>query len=250
MSVTALFLLLLGVVDVTRSALPDRRRLLWAVRALLMSAVVLITALAAAPHPFWSWLVPALPLAALAILWGHVGDIDDSPWRQRGLGAAALALAAVIVVDLRSGALERGWTAFDPGAAGESWSWPTLVTILAVLLFLGSSGNVITRTVLALARTRSAPPHERPADATDGPSLQGGRVIGPLERWLLLALVTVGQPAVAVAVLGAKGIVRFPEISKDRSDGHKAEEFLVGSLTSWTLAAIGAVVLRLAATGG
>jgi hypothetical protein len=36
-------------------------------------------------------------------------------------------------------------------------------------------------------------------------------------------------------MLAAKGIVRFPEISRDGETGARAEYFLVGSLVSWVI---------------
>ncbi|MGV8882374.1 MAG: hypothetical protein ACOH19_09475 [Rhodoglobus sp.] len=71
-------------------------------------------------------------------------------------------------------------------------------------------------------------------------TLRGGRVIGPLERVLLVFLALTGAYPVIAALIAAKGIVRFPEISTDRGSGSKAEEFLVGSFTSWFIAALAA----------
>ncbi|CAN5377819.1 hypothetical protein BH09ACT6_BH09ACT6_18460 [soil metagenome] len=66
--------------------------------------------------------------------------------------------------------------------------------------------------------------------------LRGGRLIGPLERLLIVSLTLAGFYAVVAALIAAKGIVRFPEISRDGPSGSKAEYFLVGSLVSWTVA--------------
>ena len=49
--------------------------------------------------------------------------------------------------------------------------------------------------------------------------------------------------------VAAKGIVRFPEISEDRGVGGKAEEFLVGSFTSWAIAAAAVLYLWVIAAG-
>ena len=68
-------------------------------------------------------------------------------------------------------------------------------------------------------------------------------MIGPLERLLIVALALVGAEAVIVGLLAAKGIVRFPEISADGRRGSKAEEFLIGSLVSWTIAGLMAAYL-------
>ena len=74
------------------------------------------------------------------------------------------------------------------------------------------------------------------------PALHGGRWIGPLERVLLILLAGAGANVAVAAIIAAKGVIRFPEISKDPS-GLKAEEFLIGSLTSWTLAVLGALLV-------
>ena len=69
-----------------------------------------------------------------------------------------------------------------------------------------------------------------------GPALKGGRLIGPLERLLVFALTLAGMYPLLAAILAAKGIVRFPEISRDSAIGNRAEYFLIGSLVSWVLA--------------
>ena len=65
---------------------------------------------------------------------------------------------------------------------------------------------------------------------------KGGRLIGPLERIIVLLLTLAGAYPVLAAMLAAKGIVRFPEISRDGETGARAEYFLVGSLVSWVMA--------------
>lgn len=95
--------------------------------------------------------------------------------------------------------------------------------------------------LLAVARGRTRASDAAEADG-DAP-LRGGRWIGPLERILLLLLASAGAHHIAIAaVIAAKGVVRFPEISRDEGGG-KAEEFLIGSLASWTLAVLAAALL-------
>jgi len=112
---------------------------------------------------------------------------------------------------------------------------------LALAIFLTQSGNRITRAVLLLSG-RELGADGQAAGAVPGSQLKGGRVIGPLERIFIMVLAVVGAYHVVAALMAAKGIVRFPEISADakREDpaqaGTKAEEFLVGSLASWGLA--------------
>ena len=82
-----------------------------------------------------------------------------------------------------------------------------------------------------------------------GPELKGGRLIGPIERLLIVVLAFAGAPQIIAALAAAKGIVRFPEISEDRGTGSKAEEFLVGSLASWTLSAVAVLYISLVHNG-
>ena len=76
-------------------------------------------------------------------------------------------------------------------------------------------------------------------------ALRGGRWIGPLERLLIIVLAGAGAEVAIAAVVAAKGVIRFPEISQD-STGEKAEEFLIGSVSSWILAALVSMLIRVA----
>jgi hypothetical protein len=98
---------------------------------------------------------------------------------------------------------------------------------LGVVLFLTTAANVVVRSVLALTGPRVL------AQEND---LQGGRILGPLERWFVFACALTGNLAAIAIVVAAKGILRFPEISRDKPDGLRAEYVLVGSFVSWGLA--------------
>lgn len=82
-----------------------------------------------------------------------------------------------------------------------------------------------------------------PASADTAAGLKGGRYIGPVERILMAGLGLSGAYQIVAALMAAKGIVRFPEISADAGKGSRAEEFLVGSLTSWGLAFLAALIV-------
>ena len=81
------------------------------------------------------------------------------------------------------------------------------------------------------------------ADEDTVTALRGGRWIGPLERLLIIVLAGAGAEVAIAAVVAAKGVIRFPEISQDTT-GEKAEEFLIGSVSSWILAALVAMLIR------
>ncbi|HWV49516.1 MAG TPA: hypothetical protein VN035_08675, partial [Microbacterium sp.] len=80
------------------------------------------------------------------------------------------------------------------------------------------------------------------AAPTQRGGFKGGRLIGPLERVIVFMLTLTAAYPILAAMLAAKGIVRFPEISKDGETGARAEYFLVGSLVSWVIA-LGAAFL-------
>lgn len=146
-----------------------------------------------------------------------------------------------------------------PGIIGTVWHLPSpegeigfdaAVLAVGVLLVAAESGNLIVRA--ALDREGTWRPVEsggrfrggqlrQPQQGASG--FQGGRLIGPLERLLVVVLTLAGAYSLLAAMLAAKGIVRFPEISKDGETGARAEYFLVGSLVSWVVALSAAFLL-------
>lgn len=104
-------------------------------------------------------------------------------------------------------------------------------------LFLTASANRIVRLLLDAA--------VRDWQAQEG-VLAGGRIIGPLERLIVAAIVLAGDPAAAAIVVTGKGLLRFPEIrSETAGPGPDAitEYFLIGTFTSLIIAAGLAVIV-------
>ena len=128
--------------------------------------------------------------------------------------------------------------------------------VVGVVILLAVPANRVVADILAVARHSTQGNGEVAAagcepsqesgkqDEMEG-SMRGGRWIGPLERILILLLASVEAPAAIAAIVAAKGVIRFPEISQDKA-GQKAEEFLIGSFASWILAVLGALVIHLA----
>lgn len=186
-------------------------------------------------------------LAVLAVLVMGAGALRLAPWQ------VLLALLAPVGWSL--------WEAVGTGPRHELGRWLAAVASLGtcavltgsapggastagaatgVLLLLTAPANTAVTSLLAVAR---GPREAAEDDGAPRPqALQGGRWIGPLERVLLLLLASWGAHTAVAALVAAKGVIRFPEISKDDS-GTMAEEFLVGSLASWTLAVLGALLL-------
>lgn len=113
-----------------------------------------------------------------------------------------------------------------------------VVFVAGILVMLFATSNAIVRLVLTAMGTRFSNAEQR---------LRGGRVIGPLERVLIFGLGLAGQATAAALVIGAKGLLRYPELNGLRGESGAAgpsartidvvtEYLLIGSLTSWLLA--------------
>lgn len=105
--------------------------------------------------------------------------------------------------------------------------------LAAAFAFNGTGGSAVVTGILNLL----------PQDRADGPEAGGcegaGRLIGILERTLMLLLVLYGQWAATVLLVTAKSIARFEEIKKRKF----AEYYLVGTLASFLVAAVTALML-------
>jgi hypothetical protein len=111
---------------------------------------------------------------------------------------------------------------------------------VSAALFLLATVNRVVRLVLEAAGT--------PAVVGET-TLGGGRLLGPMERLLVGAMVLSGDLTGAAVVIAAKGLLRLPEIrdSADQrkgADDHVTEYFLIGTFCSLLLAGgLAAVVL-------
>lgn len=183
-------------------------------------------------------LVPALALglsaagaaqvAIIALLWRLVRD--EHPWEVAGLvvvGALLLLLLATASGEDRTTTwVDRTYDAVDlPALVGVPFE--QVVLAVAVALFLLRPANAVVRIALE---------HAGPGILEEERSLRGGRLLGPLERLLIFFMALGGVYGVLAVVVAAKGILRFPEISRDAPEGTKAEYVLVGSFMSWALA--------------
>jgi hypothetical protein len=235
-------LLGLAVADLIRWS-PGRSSTSRAVAAICGGAV-LATALPALAGSCWGLIVGVAcgGTAALA-LWVA---FDYKPLQ----GRPKLQLAEVTVVLMALFALS-GTVAPIQGPL-ESWyydldfgfvnSVPVDQFVLGVAssLFLIASANRIVRLVLEAAAIRWDKGEQ---------VLAGGRILGPLERLIVTAIVLAGDPAAAAIVVTGKGLLRFPEIrseSKQQGPDLVTEYFLIGTFTSLFLAGLIGVLLSAA----
>ncbi|MDQ4215868.1 hypothetical protein [Microbacterium capsulatum] len=202
----------------------------------------------------------------LAVLWAWLFPLDGQPrlsfWPAVLLAVLVAASVAIMPARASTGLFDGRWLATPVGPVG----FDLLVLGVGVFAALLETGNVIVRAALteeeaslpadvvpaeiAMVQppvilgpgTPTAPTPSSHVPVAD-PGFRGGRLIGPLERVLVLLLTLVAAYALLAAMLAAKGIVRFPEISRDGASGARAEYFLVGSLVSWVVALGGAMLL-------
>jgi len=269
MILAGFILLAVGAADLVRQFAPRRwvGYLAATVVLLLLGSVSdallpMIAALVAGA--LWIWCMP-----------------DDRPSPAGFWPAVVLALLVVGAVVWTGGRADAGligevWQLRSP--FGEV-SFDLAMLVLGLSAFLLESANLVVRAALdgehtwrPAEQTADAPVDVPTAEAptadnstADAPTddsteeaavatiadprsgFKGGRLIGPLERILILILTLAAAYPILAAMLAAKGIVRFPEISRDGETGARAEYFLVGSLVSWVIALGGAFLVWWAA---
>ena len=241
MSSVAVMLIAMGLADAVR-------RLTDAMWVPLVVAPVVVVACAALSG---LWHLGDFPLLAIAVAasigWvllcaraERTGEHQGAPLAVFGIALATLILLSGWASDV-SGLVER-WSSWVqmPGVGGVSPG--RLLMVVGVVLLQFVTGNQLVRLVLGSVGAVKPEGQPQPSDR-----LKGGRLLGPMERLLILGLGLAGQLAAATAVVAAKSIIRFPEINaqKARENGNIGigfdlgditEYFLVGSFASWIIA--------------
>jgi hypothetical protein len=268
-------LLALGVTDIVAGGLSGEAR------SRRRAVAGVLTGIAAAGLEAWwtgtCWWGAAA--ASLVILVATLGSLPGSAG-TRGRFQGWLRLSSLL---LPLGVLAALTGSFPPAGGGEaaSWLWhlpfpavaglglDRFVLVLGVSVALTSTANGVVRAVLAVAGTSITTADKR---------LRGGRLIGPLERLMIFGLAVSGNATAAALVVSAKSLLRFPELSRQRSPAGTSlgtepadavggavsrtepgresvrpdvppidvvtEYFVVGSLASWLLALAPVVLLK------
>ncbi|MGV2900068.1 hypothetical protein ACNPM4_00170 [Microbacterium sp. AGC62] len=269
MIIAGFILLAIGAADLVRQFVPRRwiGYLAAAVVLLLLGSVsdALLPMIAAlASGALWVWCMPDgrpsragfWPAVVLALVVvgavismgaraqaGLIGEV----WQLRSPFGEVTFDLAILVLGVSAFLLESANLVVRAALDGEhTWRPAEQVTEAGPVVGAASVGAEMRQT-LAEPTTALAEPTTDPAPvvaAAPDPraGFQGGRLIGPLERLLVLILTLAAAYPILAAMLAAKGIVRFPEISRDGETGARAEYFLVGSLVSWVIA-LGAAFL-------
>lgn len=204
-----------------------------------LSVTMLVCARLLTGMPWWAVGVCVVPL----LLWFGSVSVDPDAPHQSVRHAAPRILAFVLVsamITVVGDSVAGGPEALAFSAVGR-FDTELAALALGLALFHVVSANALVRLALG------AEQHARGSSDTDlmvrKPQLKGGRWIGPLERITLTGLLVAGAYPVVAGLIAAKGIIRFPEMHEDRTEGNKAEYFLVGSFVSWTVAIVAAGLL-------
>jgi hypothetical protein len=156
-----------------------------------------------------------------------------------GSGARTLAFAGMgggLVFGLLGSDVVAPLTRALPGPLGR-FGVEEAALLLGVLLAQLATGNIVVRLLLDAVGV-PATPHEK--------QLKGGRVLGPMERLVIVALGAAGHLTAASVVVAAKGLLRFPELQREvRGASDVTEYFLIGSLASWILGLAGVAAVSL-----
>ena len=249
MLAVGIFLVAVGLCDLLRAARDTssvRRRVLVTGTGL----AVLVLLLVPAGMSGREWLTVGLGLGVCLACWtlGASASLGKPPTTERGSRPAALrfvALAGLLVglaiAFLGGEILENGhaWPAVVDSGPIARFPLDEVVVAVGAFLVQLSTANLVIRLVLDAVGV--------PATSNEK-QLKGGRVLGPMERVLILGLGAAGSLTAASVVVAAKGLLRFPELQREVAGepidgpGDVTEYFLIGSFASW-LSALGGVAL-------
>ncbi|MFN2319854.1 MAG: hypothetical protein ABR500_09255 [Dermatophilaceae bacterium] len=251
MSVIAITLFALACADLARSGDRARGRVVAVVVAVL-ATVLGVFLVGAASGTELGLLVVGL---ATVIGWVVATAREQRTRFDYGLPLGVLAVGLVVqLIALRwvspaaNGGLLGRWVDGVALSVGPVDSG-TVLLVVALMLAQVSTANIVVR--LVLASVGALKPVGQP-QASD--RLRGGRLLGPMERLLILGLGLAGQPTAAGLVIAAKGLIRFPELQaqarigrgtgKEPGIDELTEYFLIGSFVSWLFALASLAFIR------
>ncbi|OBF16500.1 hypothetical protein [Mycobacterium sp. ACS4331] len=239
MSALAVFLIAVGAADICRR-LTGARWLPLATGPVTVLACAVVGAL---------WrpgdIVLLTAAAALSVLWVLLSARAERTGTRQGSALTTFGLGVGLPLIL------AGWTSPAGGLLNRWLDWVGLghldpnraLMIVGVILLQLVTANQLVRLILGAVGAVRPVGEPQPSDR-----LKGGRLLGPMERLLIVGLGLGGQLGAASAVVAAKGIIRFPELNAQRKEENGSgidavtEYFLVGSFASWLIAMAGLVL--------
>lgn len=242
MSALAVFLIAVGIADICRKLSTHR----WP--GLVAGPLAVIACAASAGLWHRGDIALLVVAAAVSVAWVVLGGAAERTGTRHGRALTVFGVGAALMVAF------GGWASEVAGPLGRWLPWVGLdevepgraLMILAIVLLQLVTANQLVRLILGAVGAVRPAGVPQPSDR-----LKGGRLLGPMERLLIVGLGLGGQFGAASAVIAAKGIIRFPELNAARKEsadsGDSAgsgidevtEYFLVGSFASWLIALAG-----------
>lgn len=253
MTSLALWLIAVGLADLVRAGGVSAR-----LTAPLGTGALVALAALSGFHEAHEWVI-AMVLGVLAGLWEVLAaraEAEQGGGHRRALAVlaagAAVAIAfsgwgSMVAGPLRQWLESIAWLDSMPFGVSVLGHPQGLLMVAGILLVNLSTANSVVR--LVLVSTGAIPPVDPaqvgPPTGSAPAQLRGGRLLGSMERLLIVGLGLAGQLTAAGLVIAAKGIIRFPELQSKHSDTESVsgvgidqvtEYFLVGSFVSWLFA--------------
>lgn len=259
MSIVALALLGLGAADAVgatgacRWGDPQRAQIFSSIAGISVIVVLAILARLSTSADLFLLMLACVIVAG----WVLTSQEEFVRTRRAAIPLSVLGGGLALLVSTSGAASPAGggiaaWLAWTDLFAGQAGVDADRVLLIAGLLLIQvATANVIVRLVLVQVGAIRPPDMPQPSDR-----LRGGRLLGPMERLIILGLGLAGEVTAATLVIAAKGLIRFPELQHSREAGNESMEdalevyelteyFLVGSMVSWLIAltALGVAIL-------
>lgn len=234
MTALALWLVVVGLCDLLRAAgdatSVGRRSLLCLIGLFLLGGGAVLVE--SQRDGVLGWLVGAAALCGWIVASSVVttrGGTGHRVWVATSYLSLGAGLGGLAIAGPRGGSADGLRAALEQTAlAGVDPD--RLLLACGVLLVQVSTANIAVRLLLDVVGVPAGPNEKK---------LRGGRVLGPMERLLIVGLGLAGELTGAALVAAAKALLRFPELKESERAGRESpgpsdvtEYFLIGSFAS------------------
>ena len=220
MAVLGAFLAALGVTDAFRDARPAGISPARRYAALAAGLLTLAALLGAGGVPAPAEIGLGITLALLLAVWTLLDVIARAIGDVAARSAALVAISAGITVALLFANDEPiTWPDWLPGPLTH-FPPSHVILVAGIALVQVTTANVLVRLILDAVNVPTKEGSDR---------LRSGRVLGPMERLFILGLGLAGNLTAAAVVVGAKGLLRFPELAASESSSRTTSPIIIQS---------------------
>ncbi len=191
----------------------------------------------------WSFVIGFFTLALSALLPLARGWITSCYLAELEIGTNLIFISGVVSLSV----LENTSSPTPAGSELGSRQAATVYAVLAITLFIMRGGSNIVRGILdkgELLQAGNGPgggPAKLRNEERDVPEYNRGRIVGIIERLMLMTFVAIQAYDALAFLLTAKGLFR----SKELDNPAFAEYFLVGTLTSSMIAIVAGFIVQI-----